>query len=177
MKRLTLVLAAVAVVFYLGGTPALAQHGHGGGTGHSGPSAGGPSGRPGSGSEPGRPTTETSGRKTVTQQLTAHPQLASKLAGLVGSKFTTAQLQTACSGLKNFGRCVAAVHVWHNLGLSTSGKFPDTTASTGFANWVSTVESKGLGKAIQSADPSVNAKSEAKKGQRQANDDLKESSS
>jgi len=165
MKRLTLVLAAVAVVFYLGGTPALAQHGHSGGSTGHGPSAGGPSGHPGSGSEPGKPTTETSGPKTASQQLTAHPQLASKLAKLAGVK-------DPCSGFKNFGQCVAAVHVWHNLGLQTK------SPTISFATWAKDVQSAGsLGKAIQIVDPSANAKAEARKAQRQANADIKESSS
>ncbi len=170
MKRLTLVLAAVAVAFYLGGTPALAQHGHGGGsTGHSGPSVGEPSGHPGSGSEPGRPSSPNT-NSSVSTRLAHNDKLADKLEKLTNMNLS--QLQTACSGFKNLGQCVAAVHVWHNLGLQSK------TPSISFATWASDIKSAGsLGKAIQNVDPSANAKAEAKKGQRQANDDLKESSS
>jgi hypothetical protein len=164
MKRLTLVLAAVAVAFYLGGIPALAQHGHSGGTGH-GPSAGGPSGHPGSGSDPGKPSSPNT-NSSVSTRLAHNDKLADKLEKLTG--MSSSQLQSACSKFKNLGQCVAAVHVWHNLNLSSK---------ISFADWAKLVESKGLGKAIQTEDPGANAKAEAKKGQRQANDDLKESSS
>ncbi len=169
MKRLTLVLAAVAVAFYLSGTPALAQHGHGGGgTGH-GPSAGGPSGHPGSGAEPGKPSSPGSPNtnSSVSTRLAHNDKLADKLEKLTGDSLS--KLQSDCSVFKNLGRCVSAVHVWHNLG------FDKTMTFTAFRDKI--LAEGGLGKAIHALDPNANAKAEAKKGQRQANDDLKESSS
>jgi hypothetical protein len=69
-------------------------------------------------------------------------------------------LQTACSGFKNLGQCVAALHVAKNLNLS----FTDLQTKMG---------SESLGKAIQDlAGPNVSAKGEAKKASKQANQDL-----
>ncbi len=167
MKRLTLVLAAVAVAFYLSGTPALAQHGHGGGgTGH-GPSAGGPSGHPSSAPETGK---SASINKSVSERLADNTKLSSKISSL-----TKMDAQTACSGFKNLGQCVAAAHVSHNLGISFAALKAKMLGTAGGTS--ATSKPLSLGQAIRALDPSVNAKSEAKKGQRQANDDLKESSS
>ncbi len=72
-------------------------------------------------------------------------------------------LQNACSGFKNLGQCVAAFHVAKNLNLS----FSDLQQK------MSGPSSESLGKAIQDlGGPNVNAKSEAKKANKQANHDL-----
>jgi hypothetical protein len=69
-------------------------------------------------------------------------------------------LQSACSGFNNLGQCVAALHVAKNLNLS----FSDLQTKMG---------SESLGKAIQDlGGPNVNAKSEAKKANKQASQDL-----
>jgi hypothetical protein len=72
-------------------------------------------------------------------------------------------LKTTCSGFKNLGQCIAALHVAKNLNLS----FSDLQSKMTGSNTVS------LGKAIQDVGgPNVNAKSEAKKANKQANEDL-----
>jgi hypothetical protein len=72
-------------------------------------------------------------------------------------------LKTACSGFKNLGQCVAAMHVAKNLNLSFSDFQSKMTGSS----------PESLGKAIQDlGGPNVNAKSEAKKANKQANQDL-----
>ena len=72
-------------------------------------------------------------------------------------------LKTACSGFKNLGQCIAAMHVAKNLNLS----FSDLQSKMTGAN------PESLGKAIQDlGGPSVNAKAEAKKAGKQANADL-----
>jgi hypothetical protein len=69
-------------------------------------------------------------------------------------------LQSACTGFKNLGQCVAALHVAKNLNLS----FSDLQTKMG---------SESLGKAIQDlGGPSVNSKGEAKKANKQASQDL-----
>ena len=69
-------------------------------------------------------------------------------------------LQTACSGFKNLGQCVAALHVAKNLNLS-------------FSDLQTKMASESIGKAIQDlGGPNVNAKSEAKKANKQASQDL-----
>lgn len=72
-------------------------------------------------------------------------------------------LKTACSGFKNLGQCIAALHVAKNLNLSFSDLQSKMTGSN----------SESLGKAIQDlGGPNVNSKSEAKKGNKQASQDL-----
>jgi hypothetical protein len=69
-------------------------------------------------------------------------------------------LQSACSGFKTLGQCVAALHVAKNLNRS-------------FSDLQGKMASENLGKAIQDlGGPNVNAKSEAKKAKKQANQDL-----
>jgi hypothetical protein len=72
-------------------------------------------------------------------------------------------LKTACSGFKTLGQCVAAMHVYKNLNLMFSDLQTKMTGSN----------SESLGKAIQDlGGPNVNAKSEAKKANKQASRDL-----
>jgi hypothetical protein len=72
-------------------------------------------------------------------------------------------LKTACSGFKTLGQCIAAMHVAKNLNLSFSDLQSKMTGSN----------SESLGKAIQDlGGPNVNAKSEAKKANKQAQQDL-----
>jgi hypothetical protein len=88
--------------------------------------------------------------------------------GKSGISVPGGNLQTACAGFKNLGQCVAAMHVAKNLNLN----FSDLQSQMTGPNSVS------LGKAIQGlGGPSVNAKSEAKKANKQANHDLSASES
>lgn len=91
--------------------------------------------------------------------LTKSPQLASNLDKLLPSGMTA---QQACSGFKNLGQCVAAIHVAKNLNVP----FDDLKAKMTGSN------PEALGKAIQDLKPEANAKQEAKKGQKQAEQDL-----
>jgi len=102
------------------------------------------------------------GKQSPDTILSRNTKLSSKLDSLL-PKGTTAQ--QACSGFKNLGQCVAAIHVSHNLGIS----FDDLKAKMTGAN------SESLGKTIHDLKPDVNAKAEAKKGQKQADQDLSES--
>jgi len=72
-------------------------------------------------------------------------------------------LKTACSGFKTLGQCIAAMHVSKNLNLSFTDLKDKMTGSN----------SDSLGKAIQDlGGPNVKAKSEAKKANKQASQDL-----
>jgi hypothetical protein len=72
-------------------------------------------------------------------------------------------LKSACSGFKNLGQCVAAMHVAKNLNLSFGELQTKMTGSS----------KESLGKAIQDlGGPNVNAKSETKKAKKQAQQDL-----
>src|SRR6266568_3538041 len=96
----------------------------------------------------------------------SNPKLDTSLTKALGKSGVTipgGNLQTACAGFKNLGQCVAALHVAKNLNLSFSDLQSRMTGSG----------SESLGKAIEGlGGPNVNAKSEAKKANKQANEDL-----
>lgn len=96
--------------------------------------------------------------------LSRNTQLSSNLDKLL-PEGTTAQ--QACSGYKNLGQCVAAIHVANNLGIP----FTDLKAKTTGSGSVS------LGKAIHELKPDVNAKTEIKKAKKQTQADLKTANS
>ena len=96
--------------------------------------------------------------------LSHNTAIAGKIQTLTGQ-----DAQTACSGFKNLGQCVAAAHVAKNLNIS--GGFDALKAK------VTGTGALSLGKAIESLAPSANAKSETKKANKQATDDMKESNS
>lgn len=105
-------------------------------------------------------------RSQSPQSVLSNQHLDSSLTNALGKSGISVpggNLQTACSGFKNLGSCVAAMHVAKNLNLN----FSDLQNSMTGPNSVS------LGKAIkQLGGPTVNAKSEAKKANKQANHDL-----
>ena len=156
-----LVILAIA-----GTTPALAQRAHAGG--------GPPAGAGASGSH-GSATTGADGNSASANHmdtmhlspndvLTHNTAIAGKIKTLTGEDATS-----ACNGFKNLGQCVAAAHVAKNLDIP--GGFDALKAKTTGTGAVS------LGKAIELLAPSANAKSEAKKANKQAEQDLNESNS
>lgn len=89
-------------------------------------------------------------------------------------------LQSACSGFKNLGQCVAALHVSNNLKISFDCLKSDMTgqAPTGTSCPSGTGSSKmSMGKAISALQPDADAKAEAKKASKQADEDLKDAES
>ncbi len=164
MKHKHLVLF-VAITFACS-SPALAQHGsHAGG----GPPAGhGPSGT----SSPGGGADTKSGAMGHTDMSHASPSEVlnhnTAIAGKIQA-LTRQDAQMACGGFKNLGQCVAAAHVAKNLDIP--GGFAALKAKMTGTGAVS------LGKAIEALEPSANAKSEVKKANKQASDDMKEASS
>ncbi len=171
MRRISILLLLPAVALFLGTLPALAQHGHGGGAagGHGmGGSNSTATSRAESRTQPGTPSAP-SGKLTINQHLERNTKLAGKLEGLLGLSGPKAlsSLQADSTGFKNLGQFVAAAHVWHNLGFDKTMTFPQ------FRDKV--LAEGSLGKAIHALQPSVNAKSETKKAEREAKEDLKES--
>lgn len=173
--RLMIFLLATAVA-------AFAQHGAGGGHGSGGMggagmgsgasssrgsgSSMGHSGDMGHGGDMGHNSTAGSemGKQSPDTILSRNTKLSSNLEKLLPSGTTA---QQACGGFKNLGQCVAAIHVSHNLDIP----FADLkTKMTGDG-------AESLGKAIHELKPEANAKTEAKKGQKQADDDLKSTGS
>ncbi|QEE29701.1 hypothetical protein FTW19_17960 [Terriglobus albidus] len=88
--------------------------------------------------------------------------------GKSGVSIPGGNLQTACSGFKELGNCVAAMHVAQNLNVPFSSLQSQMTGS----------KAVSLGKAIQNtAAAGTDAKAEAKKATKQANADIHASES
>jgi len=167
MKHLILILAGAMI--FASGTSTFAQGAHPGGP----PSS--PGGRPsgaGSNANSGMGGTHEGGAATHTDMSHASPSdVLSHNTAIAGKIHTQTGLdaQAACDGFKNLGQCVAAAHVAKNLDIS--GGFDALKAKVTGSGAVS------LGKAIEQLSPQANAKAEAKKANKQASDDLKESGS
>jgi hypothetical protein len=162
MKRSNSALLSLALGLCFAAT-ALGQHRPGGGQGMPGGMSGGMSNDSsrsaghGASTAQGAPISGAQG-KTMNDRLQTNTKLSSQISKLTGMPATQ-----ACSGFKNLGQCVAAAHVAQNLGLSFTDLRSKMTGSG----------SESLGKAIQDlGGPKVNAKSEAKKANKQAQADL-----
>jgi hypothetical protein len=160
-KHLVL-LTAVAFAF---SSPVLAQRSHPGGgppAGHGSSSAANSGGGSANSNANGH-ATEMS-HASPGDVLSHNTAIAGKIKTLTGE-----DAATACGGFKNLGQCVAAAHVAKNLDFP--GGFDALKAKITGTGAVS------LGKAISSVAPTANAKSEVKKANKQASDDMKEASS
>src|ERR1700752_1168619 len=104
----------------------------------------------------GSPTTLISSKT----KLASTPQ--TRLGSLLPSGM---RLTDAASGFKNLGQFIAALHVSHNLGIP----FEDLKAKT--------MSGESLGKAIKELKPGIDSKSETKKANEQAKEDIQESKS
>lgn len=182
MKRALSILTAWAVFLCLTAIPVLAQHGggHAGGppAGGAGGGAGmgmGGSENQGRGGDMGRnqpnthmgksgETESSVSHSSPTSLLSTNTKLSSTLQKRLGSMLPSGMsLSDAANGFKNLGQFIAAVHVSHNLGVPFTDLKDKVTSGD------------SLGKAIHTLKPSVDAKVEAQKGDREAKADLKES--
>ena len=162
MKRSTLILAVTMALAF--SSPAFAQRSHPGGGPPAGRGPGSDSGVSGS-HEAGAPTSHADMSHASPSDVLSHnTAIGGKIKTLTGQ-----DAQTACNGFKNLGQCVAAAHVAKNLDIP--GGFDALKAKMTGATAVS------LGKAIEALAPNANAKSETKKANKQASDDMKESNS
>ena len=184
MKSMTIGTLSLAVILYA--SAALAQHansgsahgGIGGGNGMGNLSTSNGMAHANASTNHGNPnagssTLGSAHGKTVDDILSKNTKLADKISSLTGESATD-----ACAGFKNLGQCVAAAHVSKNLGISfeclkddmtgTAPTDPKTCpAGTGANGKMS------LGKSIQVLDPQADQKSESKKAESEANQDLK----
>ena len=177
MKTTRIAMLGLAVVLYV--TIALAQHGHSGGAAGSNAGMGAATGHgPGLDSH-GKSGNVNAGsgsthQGSINDILSKNPAIGSKIQKLTGMPASQ-----ACTGFKNLGQCVAAAHVSKNLGISFDCLRSDMTgtaplnaskcpAATG-------TKSISLGKAIQTLDPIADHKSETKKGETEAQQDIKSS--
>ena len=149
-------LTSISLAFSL---PALAQHGHSGAPAGHGPGmANSSAGSANKGDAMSHTDMSHASPSTV---LSHNKVIGDKIHSLTGE-----DAATACGGFKNLGQCVAAAHVAKNLNIP--GGFDALKAKITGTGAVS------LGKAIESFEPSANAKSEVKKANKQADDDMKE---
>lgn len=174
----SLPILAISLACALWSAPALAQHGHPGGMG--GGMGDGDSMNHGAANHGmnAAGNTSTSHGQVMNDILTRNTQLADKIQHLTGMT-----AQQACDGFKNLGQCIAAAHVSQNLGISFSCLRADMTgttlkSSTACPTASATAgKSMSLGKAIQTLSPNSDAKAEAKKASKQADNDIKDSNS
>ncbi len=162
MKCLTLIVAAATALII--SAPAYAQRSH--------PGPGGPPAGHSPGGDSRMSGSHASGAAAPNDMSHAAPSTVlshnTAIAGKI-QKLTGQDAQTACSGFKNLGQCVAAAHVAKNLDIP--GGFDALKAKVTGSGAVS------LGKAIEGLAPNADAKAEAKKAKKQASDDLSETSS
>lgn len=159
-------ISFLAILTIAATTPAFAQRSHPGGgppagAGSAGSHGSASSGVNGNAASAGHMDTMHSAPSDVLSHNTA---IAGKIKTLTGE-----DAATACNGFKNLGQCVAAAHVAKNL--SIPGGFDALKAKTTGTGAVS------LGKAIEELVPGSNGKSESKKANKEAQQDLVESSS
>jgi len=179
MKRIILMSTAALC---LAVAPALAQHPHGptgapgGAAGSHGPAMGGNGADHGSadlskGASSSSPTTLLTNNSKLDSKLTSN--LQSK--GLIPAG---TDLKDACSGFKNLGQCVAAIHVSHNLNVPFACLKADMTGTapaTDSTCPAGTGSSKlSLGKSIQSLSPNADARTESKNAQKQSDSEIKD---
>jgi len=178
MKMTRIAMLSLAVVLYA--TAALAQHGHSGGAAGGGMGMGaatdhgaGLSGHGNAGSANG--SSGSTNKATVDSILSKNAAIGDKITALVPGATSAAD---ACKGFKNLGQCVAAAHVSKNLsGVNFYCLREAMTGNTQvpIGTTCSFSGSLSLGKAVQKLDPHADSKSESKKGETQAQQDLKSS--
>jgi hypothetical protein len=179
MKMPRIAMLSLAVVLYA--TVALAQHGHSGGVAGGGTGMGAATDHGAGLSSHGNAGGTNAGNSGSTQKPTVddilkkNPAIGGKIAKLTGMS-----AQDACSGFKNLGQCVAAAHVSKNLGISFGCLKDDMTGTAptdpkSCPAGTGTKGSMSLGKSIQALEPAADSKTESKKGQTEASQDLKSS--
>ncbi len=190
MKRLLAILNGAIVILAIGGAPLFAQRPHGGGAGGGNSGATGAAMHGASGDHAnGSANSMAGGGKSAAASspstvLTKNTKLDTHLTNLLQSKGLLAKgtdLKDACSGFKNLGQCVAAMHVSHNLNIPfacLSANMTGTAPATGSTCPTGTGTSKmSLGKSIQTLSPNASAKTEEKSATKQADADINEAES
>jgi hypothetical protein len=165
MKCSTLIVFAAAAL--VSSAPVFAQRSHpspggppsadGAAAASRGPAMGGPH-------DAGSAANTDMSHASPSTVLSHNTAMADKIKTLTGQDATT-----ACDRFKNLGQCVAAAHVAKNLNIP--GGFDALKAKMTGSGAVN------LGKAIKELAPDADAKAEEKKANKQASDDMKETSS
>lgn len=189
MKRSISIGICALVVLSLGGSALLAQKPHGGGAGggNSGATEAAMHGPGDHGAGAGNPSAngaKSAAAGSPSTVLTKNTKLDTHLTSLLQSKGLIpagTDLKTFCSGFKNLGQCVAAIHVSHNLDIPfacLSADMTGTAPAKGTTCPAGTGTSKmNLGRSIQALSPKASAKSEEKSATKQADADINEAES
>lgn len=158
MKAFSVYLTVAAMMLFAS-SAALAQHGNADAAGVGGHAMGSMS------HGHGDPSSKASGTgahgHTASEILSHNSMLSTKLQSFLPPG---TDLQQAASGFKNLGQFVAAVHVSHNLGIPFDQLKTKMTGPPPVS----------LGKAIHDLKPAANAKTESKKANKQAEQDINE---
>jgi hypothetical protein len=176
MKRSILIATFTAATFFIATTPAFAQHGRPASPGAAG-GVGGTHSEASTHSGSGNAGTNA-GAKSPDQLLNNNSHLTTNLQKLLPTGTTPQQV---CANFTNLGRCVAAIHVSHNLGIDLNSLVCDMTLrpiGTSTCPTGTATGSKGmsLGASIQALDPNADSKSASKQANQQAKQDLQPSS-
>jgi hypothetical protein len=180
MKLLIVPFLSLSTLLFLGSST-YAQHGRPAGTPGAAGSMGASGTHENSTAGGGHGSSKAMASTDPGHVLEHNSNLAGRLETLTGATSLT-DLKTDASAFKNFGQFVAAAHVAKNLNIT--GGFAalmcdmTTKGATvgGVTSTCTNTTKMSLGKAIQTLDPHVDAKSESKKATDQANQDLKDSS-
>ncbi len=108
-------------------------------------------------------TGATTSVSPLAQKISSHPQLASEVGDLLPPNTT---LNDAARGFKNQGQFIAALHVSENLGIPFADLKKDMT-----------VKHMSLGQSIQALKPSVDSTTEAHRGEQEADEDVRSTTS
>jgi hypothetical protein len=121
---------------------------------------------------------------TASEQLAANSDQSKKLAfELQAILPPKTKLEDACTGFRQLGECVAALHVSHNLKIKFNCLKWDVTGTQPVKGNISACSAPEGGKplslsqAIQTLKPDADAKAEAKSAERRAQEDIKDASS
>ena len=162
MKHSFGLFGTLALTLCLGTGPTFAQRVQG----QSGGTPGGNISRRASHTDSSSKTSTTAhGQKNPDELLTQNSKLANKLQDLLPKGIG---VHAFCGGFTDLGLCVAAIHAAHNLGFTPQQMQQlHRKMAAGMS----------LGNAIHQIKPTANATAEAKKGNKQAIHDLKETRS
>ena len=160
--KIKIILGITALLCFMA-VPVFAQHGHGGGSSHGAMNGNSNASMHGNSADAKADKASSSNGSSVSEKLADNTKLANKLQGLLPAG---TNLQTASQGFKNLGQFAAAVHVSHNLGIP----FDQLKAK------MIGPPKESLGKAIHALKPDTNSTDEAKKGEKQAKQDMDDSS-
>jgi hypothetical protein len=180
MKKLCVVVGVVVMVISFGAGQAAAQGPQGVGASVAAGSA--PSERSHSSHSLNPVKWVKKSPKPASDQLPAKGEQDKKLTAKLhaqGLLAANTDLKSACDTFKSTDRCLAALHVSHNLGLDFNCLKSDltgvqTSADMSGCKGTAGTKAMSLDGAIRALKPEAKAKAEAKNAEKQARDDLKE---